>query len=113
VLLSTDPLGVLENSGIRMGKKKIFTDKNLQCTVCGNTSWKKDQGEEEKCEDYHYHLTPSTDLSLRLKKQHLGTWDSTFRAILAGYEAYDAIQQRQRMREMTGIRTQFPDVNQE
>lgn len=96
-----------------MGKKRIFADRKLECTVCGNNVWRHTEGQEEEPEDFHYWITASTDLVLRERKQKLGSWESTFRTILAGYDAYNAIQERQRIREMTGLRTLITDVSQE
>jgi len=80
------------------------------CTVCGNTTWYDKPFVEEKPRDFHFHIRPSTFLLLQQRKVGLGTWDTTIRQIIQGYDGYAAIVERQRYKWLTGIKQMPPDI---
>jgi len=93
-------------------KTRIHANKNQICTICGNTSWH--EPEEEENRDFHYKITPSLHRMLAERKARLGLkWNGLFRAMIAGYDAYTAIQDRRQFADITVLKAVDGELRQE
>jgi len=67
----------------------------LECALCGNVTWRQKVVKQEKCRDFHYHITPTTAKMLAERKARLGpgvTYEGALRTILRDYDTYSTMQ---------------------